>query len=141
MPRKKTVKKQKVEDKIIIQFKLGRVLLNLMQFHYEKQGMSRNTWITSAVLHLLQRDKPRPIRISAEELLSNKITVQARLDKELVDLIDEVCTEKKIPRTIFVTDAILTKLSRRREIIRRQTKKLERDAINRKYEKRVANGF
>ncbi len=114
-------------EKIPVQFKIGRPLLSLINYHSEKQNVSRNLWIASAVFSLLREEKAQPLAITAEELLSNKTIIQVRLDREILSLVDEICEQKNIPRTIFVLDACLSKLRRRRDRIKQATQRINRE--------------
>lgn len=109
MPR---VKAEEQEEKVPVQFRIGSSLLERIDHAVANSGYSRNAWVTQAVEHLLETGAPAPYRITAEALLANKYTLMVRLDPFVVELIDEVCEDKGMPRTVWMLDACLSKLRR-----------------------------
>lgn len=104
-------------DKLMIQFKMGKLLTDKFQAAIRRSGSSRNTWVRMAILDYLQEEEPLPVEITAEELLNDRQLIQVRLKPLMVDMINEKCAERSIiNRTTWLIDAVLLKLHRDGEL-------------------------
>lgn len=115
MPRAKA----EAEDKVPVQFRVGTKLLEKVDRAVEASGLSRTAWVADAVNELLETGKALPLRVTAAELLANKYTLMVRLDAFLVAMVDELCGEREMPRTVWLLDACMTKLRKNGEGKRR----------------------
>jgi len=101
----------KVETKQMLQFKLGTPLLKLIDKHRSILHLSRNKWVTEAIVSLIENGDPTPCRITAESLFLNKATVLLRVSPLIFALATDCSKERHVTRTVWVTDACLSKLA------------------------------
>ena len=78
----------------------------------DRKGVSRNKWLENAVIDYLEQGEPTPCKITAEWLLCHKETVMVRLDAFTLELVNEQCEERGIPRTIWLLDACLSYMAK-----------------------------
>lgn len=95
---------------IPVQFKLGEGIADRID-SVVPPDQSRNAWMVEAVEEMLALDEPVPTLITADELLSSKKTLMVRLPQYTVDVIDSVCEDRNIKRTVWLLDAMLSKIS------------------------------
>ncbi len=99
-----------MSDRLPIQFRIGAQLLARIRQSIRTSGDSQNAWLTAAIKSLLRYNKPHPLCITAESLLANKHTLTVRLLPDVVSRIDKICRERRIPRTVWLLDACMTRI-------------------------------
>ncbi len=109
-------KNEDITERFAAQFKIGRTVLKKIDGKCQKENVSRNHWMHTAVIQYIERGEAVPYAITAEDLLTRKHTVMLRLDSLTLGLISEYCHEKKIPRTVFLLDAFLSRLASERKV-------------------------
>lgn len=105
---------QRADEKlpIPIQFRIGAQLMAKVCQAANNSGGSRNAWLTAAVESLLKSGKPRPLSITAGDLLADKRTLTVRLLPNVVARVNKICAERGIPRTVWLLDACMSRISR-----------------------------
>jgi hypothetical protein len=98
--------------KVSINFKLGTGLLGIVDeaVLYSDQN-SRNLWLVEAIERLLLLEKPEPFAVTASTIIYDRIQTQVRAPTKLVDIVNSVCIEQEMDRTLWVLDAILNYLA------------------------------
>jgi hypothetical protein len=105
------MRKQEFVPRYAAQIKLGRGILSRIDYHRQREGVSRNQWIQEAIARHIERGRAIPYRFTAEWLLSRKSNVMMRLDGLTLSLMNEACMDQRIPRTVFLLDALLSRLA------------------------------
>ena len=93
-----------------VQLKIGEALLERID-KVVPQSTSRNEWMTDAVKELIEKEDPTQLPLTAEELISHKRNVMLRIDPYVLDVVDDLCEERKCKRTTWILDACITKLA------------------------------
>lgn len=101
---------EKAEPRVPVQFRIGEGMLARLQHAVESSGQSRTGWVREACHDLLETGKPLRVKLTAAELLANRVTLMVRLEPFLVEMIDEACEERGVSRTVWILDACLTKM-------------------------------
>jgi len=78
--------------------------------------------MTRAFRIYLRMRRPREVLVSAEKMLAHKVTLMARVEGDLIDEINTRCDEKDIPRTIWLLDACLNMLARKRAALHKRSR-------------------
>lgn len=94
-----------------VQFRLGRKLLEDIDSIVDYTEESRNEWLMTAIHRYLKRGRPIAHKVTAETILYDKTVLMIRVDAETLDLINEECYGKDLPRTIWLLDACLSRLA------------------------------
>jgi hypothetical protein len=100
-----------IKTKTSLQFKLGSPILKLIDKHRSILKLSRNKWVTDAIVSLIENGDPTPCRITAESLFLDKTTVMVRLDPLISALVNDHSQERHVTKTTWLTDACLSKLA------------------------------
>ena len=97
--------------KVGAQFRISRALIDIIDANTVKG--QRSQWIANAITKYMRSKKNRrKMKISAVELLTDKVTVLLRVDISLLDRLDEYCEVRKISRTVVLLDACISRLVR-----------------------------
>lgn len=105
----------RVDAKYAIQFRIGKRFLERVTAAAENEGISRNTWIMEAIQRRLKRpDRSCRYKVSADELMSERLAIMVRVDELTLELLNEAAEESGADsRTIWIVDACLASLARR----------------------------
>jgi hypothetical protein len=101
-------------EKTTLQFKVGRLLFIRIDRARVIADVSRNHWIGIAINHQIYNTDPTSANTSAEEILNDKITIVIRVDPLIAELINEICEDRNVSRTIWLIDACLGLLEKGR---------------------------
>jgi predicted HicB family RNase H-like nuclease len=96
-----------------IQFRIGRGLLARVDKAAWDLGVSRNTWVAEAVQARLRNGKTVRGRVTAAELMNDRVALMARFDELTLELLNEAAEEDDSTRTTWILDAILMALLRK----------------------------
>lgn len=99
-------------EKTTLQFKVGRLLFIRIEQARLAADIARNKWIGIAIDHQIYNQEPVAATTSAEEILNDKIPIVIRVDPLIAELINEICEDRNISRTIWLIDACLNLLER-----------------------------
>jgi hypothetical protein len=108
MPKKSLLSNK---ERMCIQLRFGRSLLLKIDKSAAKLGISRNSWISEAMVNYLIHPTVKCRIASANMLLTDKVSCMIRLDPQLVTVVDEALAGTKINRTVWATDACLARLN------------------------------
>jgi hypothetical protein len=86
-------------------------LLERIRQHSLLTEESRNTWLVEAAHRQLQRGSPLLSKTTARELMFDKQPIILRVDSLTLELIDEACDEAEVNRTVWMTDAALSRMT------------------------------
>jgi predicted HicB family RNase H-like nuclease len=100
------------DDKVSVQLRLGKGLVDRINKAARKAGISRNTWIVEATGRRLAYAQHNRFRTSATELMAQRVAVMIRVPPLAVNMIDEAAAEAKVNRTVWITDACLAAIQR-----------------------------
>lgn len=93
-------------------FRIGSQLKDRVELAAERAGISQNRWMLEAINGLLELGEPEGTDVTAELLLHQKVPTMVRVPPLMLELMNEHCEERDMPRTVFLLDALLTKLAR-----------------------------
>lgn len=110
-----TYMRVQADRKYPLQFRIGRRFLDRIGTAAENEGVSRNTWIMEAIQRRLKRPgKSCRWKVSAQELMSDRLAIMVRVDALTLDLLNEAAADEGTDsRTIWIIDACLASLARR----------------------------
>ena len=92
-------------------FRIGEGLKDMVEEAAAATGISQNRWMLEAINGLLNLGEPKGSGVTAELLLHRKIPTMVRVPPLTLELMNEYCEEREMPRTVFLLDALLTKLA------------------------------
>ena len=95
-----------------IGLRLSSTLLERIHQHCLLSNESRNKWLLRAARMMLKRGYPIRAKTTARELLIGKQPITFRVDPLTLELIDEACDEDDLTRTVWIMDAILSRLAK-----------------------------
>lgn len=98
-------------DKYPVQFRLGQYLLAKVDEAVEQSGKSRNQWMIDAIHRYIERGESARYPITAEQILAHKVTLMVRVDSITLELVNEQCDDREIPRTVWLLDACISMLA------------------------------
>lgn len=113
-------------ERTFVQFRVGVRFLRRIDQAVREDETDRTAWIADAANTLLRDNAPSPTLITASELLAQKKWVAVRIPTEVFKEINAQCREREYPRTLWLMDACINKLSRRppvQRLIRRVVKR------------------
>ncbi len=99
-------------EKTTLQFRVGRLLFIRIEQARLTSDISRNQWIGIAINRQINNPDPIEVTTSAEEILNDKITIVIRVDPLIAELVDEICEDRNVSRTIWLIDSCLGLLER-----------------------------
>lgn len=94
-----------------IAFRIGRGLKGRIEDAAITAGISQNSWMLEAIASMLECGYPHGSKVTAELILHQKISTMVRVPPLILELMNEYCDDRDMPRTIFLLDAMITKLS------------------------------
>jgi hypothetical protein len=97
-------------EKTTLQFKVGRLLFIRIEQARLAADVPRNKWIGIAIDRQIYNTEPVEATTSAEEILNDKITIVIRVDPLIAELVNEICEDRNVSRTIWLIDACLNLL-------------------------------
>lgn len=98
-------------DRPSVNFRVGQQVLDSINTAVETSGKNRSDWILGAIQHQIRTGKPIPVRITAGALLSSKGLIRFKLDRDILEEIDQECARLGVKRTTWLLDACLTKIA------------------------------
>ena len=97
-------------DRVQIQFRLGRAIVERIEAAADKEGLTRNEWLCQAALNKLS-GIGEPGAFSAKEIEANRVPLLFRVGRAVQEAIDADYQKEGIScRTSWLLDAILAGL-------------------------------
>jgi len=97
-------------EKTTLQFRVGRLLFIRIEQARISSDVSRNQWIGIAINQQIYDPDTIQAVTSAEEILNDKIPIVIRVDPLIAELVNEICEDRNVNRTIWLIDACLSLL-------------------------------
>ena len=103
------------EQKTLVQFRMGKQMCKRVDKTAKAAGISRNKWLTDAIIQFADLGRPEPLAMTASELLADKVTVPLWLTEDMLEDVDNRCKQANQNRTLWLLDACITQLARGEE--------------------------
>jgi hypothetical protein len=97
--------------KVAVHVRVTAPLLHTIHHYARRAEESRQGWVEGAVSLLIERGEPAPCLLTAEHLLGRKAVIVIRLEPLVLDVLDEMASDRGTRRQVLMVDACLTRIA------------------------------